>query len=333
MLLFVYGCPQKLVYVKNYQTPSKFHIWTVKDNGDDNQDVLTAFPELVQPDVDHTGTRLAFAHSLTSRAVWMTDINGNNLVKITPPDSGDRPKWYPNDASRLAYWGRCRDQSAAVCQLTLPDDLSQLPSLGSAIAHTENLVFHDVYDTIFDLYQPQAADIQIVFTHREPGNFFRLYRSKVESLPGTGNPILIEPYVPQNVSFDQFSEWMPVVSFAQDVVASAVQYPGLLGIRLRGIDQQNGHLGVPLTIKFENFVMITGLAFSGKDQQIFISAKTNGGEYNIYKIGMQEWVGVIADLIPPSTPPQMPIPVTLAPTMIVTRPPGARDFGPSGIPE
>ncbi len=79
------------------------------------------------------------------------------------------------------------------------------------------------------------------------------------------------------------------------MMVSAVEWPNVLGIRMRVIDQ-DGSIGAPLTIQFQGFERITGTSFADKDKKIYLSAKTIGGDHNLYSISVKEILEGISDL-------------------------------------
>jgi hypothetical protein len=101
------------------------------------------------------------------------------------------------------------------------------------------------------------------------------------------------------------------------MIASAVESPTVVGIRIRGVDQ-NGTIGAPLTFQFQDFEGITGISFADADKRIYFSAKlkptdpTQPPQFKLYYISLSEFLQAIRDWItnPPASLPFPPPVVT-----------------------
>jgi hypothetical protein len=144
---------------------------------------------------------------------------------------------------------------------------------------------------------------------------------------------LIEPLLPPGVISQDLDEKLPVISFAQNILASAVEWPTAMGsvkgIRLRGIEQ-DGSIGLPLTFQIEGMQMITGVSFAEKDKKIYLSAKTTAGDDNLYYIGVKEILEGFTDLVSVQ-PAQIPPPIPVSPKKIQVG--SGKNIWPSGINE
>jgi hypothetical protein len=216
-------------------------------------------------------------------------------------------RWYPGNEQFVAYYGKDTAGDFGICAVRT--DLPG-PANGDKICDT------GVFDWAgFDLNKSQSGPLQIIFSHRETDTSYKLYQRQVQTTGScTGSPDLINPYPPIGVDSKDLDEKLPVISFAQDKLASAVEWStpmgSVKGIRLRGIEQ-DGSIGVPLSFHIQGIKMITGISFAEKDKKIYLSAKTTADEFFLYSIGVKEILEGFADLVsvqPAQIPP--PIPVT-----------------------
>lgn len=283
-LVFMLGCAGKLVYVKDAQ------LFKVKDNGTGQVSVIpqpapTTGDAYHRPDVNHQGNRVAFISGpdpiYALGSIWTMNIDGTSAKQITlDGSSADMARWYPENGQSIAYYGKDAAGDFGICSVRT--DLGS-PANGEKICDTS------VFDYAgFDFNKPQSGPLQIVFSHYEASDLsFKLYRRQVEVVPScTGSPALISPYPLPGVDPVDLDERRPVISFAQDMLVSAVEWPNVSGIRMRGIDQ-NGTIGAPLTIQFQGFQRVTGISFSDNDKKIYFSAQTTAGDHNLYYISVE----------------------------------------------
>ena len=299
-LVFLSGCAE-LVFVKDGR------LYRMKDNGDDLQQInpIPALPgaynNIHRPDVNHSGERVALTGSpsptIVRGYIWTMDIDGSNNSWVNIP--GFNPtmepimaRWYPGEDPRIAYFGSAPGGGPGIREFsTVP------PQNERKICETDNR------DSAgFDLNQPAPALFQIIFARREGSPPIKLYRRKVEydgaCTPGELDDI--EPF--QNLKPDgnlvpvnQIEETLPVVSFSQKLLASAVRWPNFIGIRLRGIGQ-DGRVGLPATFELVGLTEITGLSFAKGDLKIYLSARV-GAQHGLYYIGVKEILEGIANLL------------------------------------
>jgi len=325
-LVFMLGCAGELVYVKDAK------LFRVKDDGSDQEQIIpqpapTTGVNYHRPDVDHSGNRVLFVSGSSADfavgTIWTMKIGGTSAKQINLAGSDSvMARWRPDNEQFLAYYGQDTADIFGIC--IVRTDLGS-PANGDRICDTS------VWDYAgFDFNKSSSGQLQIIFSHYEIDHSFKLYRRQVEVVPAcTGSQALINPFPPLGVDPKDLDERLPVISFDQKMVASAVKWPSVIGIRLRGIDQ-NGIIGAPLTFQFQDLEMITGVSFAQKDEKLYFSAKTTAGDHNLYSISVREILRGISDLVAlPST--QIPAPIPVTPKKIPVG--SGKNVWPSGINE
>jgi hypothetical protein len=320
-IAFLLGCSE-LVYVKDAE------VWKTRDNGAGNERIAPSTPNVQfhRPDVDHEGRRIAVVSGsdplFMVGGIQVMDIDGASPQQITPADSQDTmPTWHPTDPNLLAYWGQCKNDGYGICTIDLA---SALPGLGDRICNT------NVFDYAgFDFLPAPSGRVQIIFSHYEWDHSFKLYTRPVETEPvcnAVASPL--NPYVPAGIAPEDVDERLPVVSFGRNALVSAVEWPGGVGIRIRGIDA-SGDIGAPLTLRFQQLERITGVSFADRDEKVYFSANTAAGAHLLYYISFREWMQAAMNLLP-LTPPQLPpLPVDVTPGVIDVGP--GKNSSPSGV--
>lgn len=326
-IVFLLGCAGELVFVKDAK------LYRVDDDGDNRDRINPNPPPMTQnfyhrPDVDHEGKRVAFTAGASDLyavgSIWTMKLNGNAAKQINLTNSSSiMARWYPNDQRYMAYYGEDSNGDFGIARVRT--DLSG-PANGGKICDT------NVWDWAgFDLNKPRNTPVQIIFSHRELDTSFRLYRRPVEIVPAcTASLLPIDPFLlalPPGVDAKDLKEKLPVVSFNQSTLASAVEWPGVVGMRLRGIDQ-DGNIGLPVTFEFENLEMITGVSFAEKDLKIYLSAKADGGKDKLYVVTVKTILEGISNLLS-VTPPQIQSTIKISPDEIGVG--SGKNVWPSGI--
>jgi len=325
-LVFIFGCAE-LVFVKDAK------LYRVKDNGDELQQIIPLPPpasgnKFHRPDVNHNGDKVAFIAGTSDDpfgTLWTMELDGSPTRQINLDGSVTIVvRWYPDNEQYIAYFGKDINGQHAICRART----DRPPANYQRICDTGG---RD--DLGFDINKPQSGPHQVIFARREPApnNKPRLWRRQVEFDPAAcvaRNPEPIIPFPPSGVPIDVIEETFPVISFSQEMLASAVKWPGVMGIRVRGIGQ-DGTIGLPLTYKLLGFQEITGVSFADEDQKIYLSAKKTGEEYNLYYIGVKEILRGFADLVnlPPSDIP--PAAIEINPVKIDVG--SGKNIWPSGI--
>jgi hypothetical protein len=284
-----------------------------------------------RPDVNHEGDMVVFTANQFIvggvGTIWTMKIDGSAVKQINLAGSDSiMARWYPGSEQFVAYYGKdtAGNFGISVVGTNLPG-----PANGDKICDT------NVFDWAgFDLNKSQSGPLQIIFSHREIDTSFKLYQRQVQTTGScTGTPALIEPLLPPGVISQDLDEKLPVISFAQNILASAVEWPTAMGsvkgIRLRGIEQ-DGSIGLPLTFQIEGMQMITGVSFAEKDKKIYLSAKTTAGDDNLYYIGVKEILEGFTDLVSVQ-PAQIPPPIPVSPKKIQVG--SGKNIWPSGINE
>jgi hypothetical protein len=342
-LVFMTGCVGELVFVKGDATDSL--LYRVKDDGDDRQQINPIPPlppgwnRIHRPDVNHNGDKVAFtagSDPIFARGrIWTMNIDGTNRRPINhpfhPAVDPIMARWYPDDDQYIAYFGRVGGGIYGI---------SRAETAGPP--NVEQICETNYNDSAgFDLNQPAPALLQIIFARRDPanGNRPKLFRRKVEYVsasctPGELKPIFAFPIPRAGITdparlLAEIEESLPVVSFHQKLLASAVKWPGFIGFRIRGIGQ-DGNIGLPATFKLPaGFADITGLSFAEKDLKIYLSARV-GVEHRLYSIGVEEILKGLTDLLN-ATDPDVIQPTEVEPDRIHVGP--KRNVWPSGINE
>jgi len=324
--VFIFGCASELVYVKDAK------LYKVKDDGDDQEQIIPQPPPTTghkfhRSDVNHQGDKVAFTSNDFDvggvGTIWIMKIDGSSAKQINLADSNSvMAKWRPDNERFIAYYGKDTAGGFGIC--IVRTDIGT-PENGQKICDTS------VWDYDgFDLNKPPSVPLQIIFSHYEFNldNSYKLYRRQVEFVPGcTGGRVLINPYPPIGVDPKDLDETRPVISFSQEMLASAVKWPSVMGIRIRGIGQ-DGSIGVPLTFQLQGIQMITGVSFAENDKKVYLSAKTTAGDHNLYSIGLKEILEGFSDLV--SVPPaQIPQPIPVTPKKIQVG--SGKNISPSGI--
>jgi hypothetical protein len=296
-LVFMFGCAGKLIYVKDAK------LFKVKDNGTDQVQIIpqpspVTGDKFHRPDVNHEGDRVAFTSNTFDvggvGTIWTMNIDGTSAKQINLAGSDSTtPRWRPDDERFIAYYGE--DTAGDFGINIVRTDLGS-PANGDRICDT------DVWDYAgFDFNKSPSGPLQIIFSHYETSDHsFKLYRRQVEVVPScTGSDELIIPYPPPGVALADLDETRPVISFTQNMLVSAVRWSSVAGIvagiRIRDVDQ-NGRIGLPLTIQFQGLERITGVSFADKDKRIYFSAKTTAGDDNLYYISVRHILEAISDL-------------------------------------
>jgi hypothetical protein len=316
----VYACVDEMVYVK---TPNLFK---VKDDGTNRVKIKDAgWGEFYhQPDVNHNGDMVAYlagGNPYVERGfIWTMKIDGTDAKRITEFSLNSNPRWFPDNRPALAYFGRCTGLTTAICEVSTEQDPGT--AIGVKICDTNN---RD--NGGFDFNQPQSGPLQIIFSRREGDGSYKLYQ-RDHSCSGTDTkirPFLPPPHIGNPAAL---SETLPVVSFSQHLLASVVEWPNVLGIRVRGIDE-NGVIGPPATFQFEDIQEITGISFADGDDKIFFSVKIDSMTYELYRVELKDFIGSLIDWIsdPPATL-QFPPPVASKTRINV---PSGRNSWPDGV--
>lgn len=301
-LVFIFGCAGELVFVKDAK------LYRVKDDGDDRQQIIPDPPLPTpnyglyhRPDVNHNGDKVAFIEGSSASpfgTLWTMKLDGSSTKQINLPGSDSFvARWYPDNEQYIAYFGKDTNGQYGICRVRT----DQPPANGQRICDTNSR------DNLgFDINKPQTGPRQIIFARRESNNKPKLYWRKVETDPAaclTSDPSKINPFpIPRpgvtdpNQLLAEIEESLPVVSFSQEMLASAVEWPNFIGIRIRGIGQ-DGSIGPPATFKLEGFKEITGVSFADEDQKIYLSAEMTTGEHRLYYIGLEEILRGLADLV------------------------------------
>jgi len=325
--VFMVGCAGELVYVKDAE------LFKVKDNGTGQVPVVpqpapTTGNAYHRPDVNHQGNRVAFVSGtdpvFALGSIWTMNIDGSSANQITlDGSSADMARWYPDNEQSIAYYGKDTAGGFGICSART--DLGS-PANGEKICDTGVLDYAG-----FDLNKSPSGPLQIIFSHYEASDHsFKLYRRQVEVVPScSGSRELINPYPLPGVDPADLDERRPVISFAQDMLVSAVEWPNVSGIRMRGIDQ-DGRIGAPLTVRFQGFERVTGISFADKDKKIYFSAKTTAGHHNLYYISVRDTLQGISDLLN-LTPTQISSALQVTPKKIEVG--SGRNSWPSGINE
>ena len=318
-LVFMLGCAGELVYVKDAK------LFKVADDGSNNvaitvQPVPATGDYYHHPDVNHKGDMVAFVSNtyegITMGSIWTMKIDGTSPKQITrlepppAPPTDFYPKWFPDNRPSIAYWGKCADDTFAIC--TISTDLGGGPARGVKICDT------NVFDSSgFDFIQSPSGPLRIIYSHKPALNQpRRLYQRNFEVVPTcSGSPTEINPFLPPGVAPDDLAEAHPAISFAQGMIASAVEWPpNVVGIRIRGVDQY-GTIGAPLTFQFQGFERIMYISFADNDKGIYFSAIPTGGDSKLYYVSLSGFLQAIRDWItnPPASLPFPPPVVTPQP--------------------
>jgi len=221
-LVFMFGCAGELVYVKDAE------LFKVKDNGTDHvplvaQPAPTTGNAYHRPDVNHEGNRVAFVSGTDPvwalGSIWTMNIDGTSAKQITlDGSSADLARWYPDNGQSIAYYGEDTAGDFGICSVRT--DLGN-PANGERICDTGVLDYAG-----FDLNKSPSGPLQIIFSHYETSDHsFKLYRRQVEVIPScSGSRELINPYPPLGVALADLDERVPVISFAQNTLVSAVEW-------------------------------------------------------------------------------------------------------------
>ena len=312
-LLFLAGCASELVFVKGNG------IYRIKDDGDNLTGIgMPPGHYYFRPDVSNNGSELVFVRAIPTApgiqvgSICRSKLDGSGFTVLNPsgPPS-TTPRWSP-DGQFIAYYAAGGPNRAVYRMTAGGSSPTAIPNTG---IRSEG--GHDFY----------AAGGRLVFSNEMTDGSYKLFWTSVAAAAPAG---AINPYLPAPVAAQELDETLPVVSYAGDMLASALRYPGLVGIRMRAMGT-DGNWGPPYTMKLP-VAYLTGISFSDKDEKVYFSAVPQPGELQaLYYVSIKELLPTITGLLalPPGTPP--PAPVSVTPKVI---PAGAgQNFWPSGIPK
>jgi hypothetical protein len=188
-LAFMLGCAGELVYVKDAK------LFKVADDGSNQvpinvQAAPTTGDKYHCPDVNHTGDRVAFVSGpdavFVLGSIWTMKIDGTSPKQITLGPGDFDPRWFPDNRPSIAYWGKCADDTFAICAIStnLPG-----PAKGNKICDT-NVLDHGGFDFI----QSQSSPLRIIYSHTLPGQPRRLYQRNFEVSTCSGSPTGDQPF-------------------------------------------------------------------------------------------------------------------------------------------
>lgn len=310
-LVFLVGCASELAFVKGNK------ICKIKDDGDDLIQIgMPAGNYYFRPDVSNDGRDLVFVSApptgpgVQVGTICRSKLDGSvfTVLNATGPPA-TTPRWSP-DGQFIAYYAAGGPNRAVY----------RMSAGGSSPTPIPNTGFRS--DGGHDFY---AAGGRLVFSTEMTDGSYKLFWTSVTAAAPAGT---INPYLPAPVATQDLFETLPAVSFAGDMLASALRYPGLVGIRMRAMGA-DGNWGPPYTMKLP-VAAITGVSFSDKDEKVYFSAVPQPGEPQVlYLVSLKEMLPTITGLLtlPPGMPP--PAPVNVTPKVI---PAGAgQNFWPSGI--
>ncbi|HNQ02116.1 MAG TPA: hypothetical protein PKN59_07475 [Syntrophales bacterium] len=312
-LIFLAGCAGELAFVKGNK------IYKIKDDGDDLAPIaMAAGNYYFRPDVSNDGRDLVFvsapptAPGIQVGTICRSKLDGSGFTVLNPSGPpGTTPRWSPN-GQFVAYYA-AGGLNRAIYQMTAGGiNPVLIPNTGVSCDGG-----HDYF----------AGGGRIVYAKEMTDGSYKLFWTSVTAAAPSG---AINPYLPAAVVTQDLNETLPVVSFAGDMLASALRYPGLVGIRMRAMGT-DGNWGPPYTMKLP-VAVITGVGYSDKDEKVYFSALPQAGQpQGLYSVSIKELLPTITGLLtlPPGTPPPAPVPVT--PARINAG--AGENFWPSGIPK
>lgn len=312
-LVFLAGCASELAFVKGNK------IYRIKDDGDDLAQIGISGTQGVwyyRPDVSNDGKDLAFVSApatgpgIQAGAIYRVKLDGTDLTAISPINtSATTPKWSPN-GQFVAFYAGLGPMRGILQRSRNAGAPTMIPNTGISCDGG-----HDYF----------SGGSKIVYSREMTDGSYKLFWTSV----AVGGPSgAINPYLPASVATQDLLEILPAVSFAGDMLASAVRYPGLDGIRMRALGN-DGNWGPPFTMKLP-VAYITGVSFSDKDEKVYFSAIPQAGQPQaLYYVSIKELLPTITGLLtlPPGTPP--PAPVNVTPRAINAG--AGQNFWPSGI--
>lgn len=311
-LLFLAGCASELAFVKGNK------IYRIKDDGDDLAQIgMPAGSYYFRPDVSNNGIDLAFVRAIPTGpgvqagTICRSKLDGSGFTALNPTGApSTTPRWSPS-GQFIAYYV-AGGSSRAIYQMTAGGvNPTAIPTTGASCDGG-----HDYF----------TGGNKIVYSREMTDGSYKLFWTSV----AVGGPNgAINPYLPASVATQDLLETLPAVSFAGDMLASAVRYPGLDGIRMRALGN-DGNWGPPFTMKLP-VAYVTGVSFSDKDEKVYFSAIPQAGQPQaLYYISIKELLPTITGLLtlPPGTPP--PVSVNVTPRAINAG--AGQNFWPSGIP-
>jgi hypothetical protein len=310
-LIFLAGCASELAFVKSN------HIYKIKDDGTDLSRVnIPGSNWYFRPDVSNDGKDLAFISApptgpgVQIGTICRVKLDGSGFFALTPTGPpATTPRWSPNGQFVAFYLAGGINRG--IYQIT-----------SSGVNPTRIFNTGANCDGGHDYF---AGGSRLVYSREMPDASYKLYWTTVAAATPSG---AINPYLPAGVVTAELYETLPVVSFAGDMLASAVKYPGLVGIRMRAMGS-DGNWGAPYTMKLP-VAYITGVGYADKDEKVYFSAFPSApGTQGLYYVSIKELLPTITGLLtlPPGAPP--PAPVEVTPRAINAG--AGENFWPSGI--